>query len=135
MRPLLASALLVLATGAIAAAQQPKPPDVSVTPRSAPAAAAKDAQTKQTAPVTSTPAAKEPARQETIEEIVERVTRRLQQKTTRPSRPAVNTAPAPESEPRVKLVWRPSVMWPSELVGEPRPATSQDRVNVTWEGK
>ncbi|HEX5107238.1 MAG TPA: hypothetical protein VFV95_02270 [Vicinamibacterales bacterium] len=115
MRPLLASALLVLATGAIAAAQQPKPPDVS--PRSAPAPA-KGTQSKQKAPVASTPAAKEPEREETIEEIVERVTRRLQQKATRPSKPPVNAAPAPEPEPRVKLVWRPSVMWPTELVAE-----------------
>ena len=134
MRRFFASALLVAATAAIADAQQAKPPEPS-TAHSASTAPAKDAQPKPKTPATttaSTPAATEPARAETIEQIVERVTRRLQQqKTSRPSRQPAADVPPPQ--PRVKLVWRPSVMWPTELVGEPRPVTPQDRVSVSWE--
>jgi hypothetical protein len=53
-------------------------------------------------------------RPETLEEIVARVQRRLAMETPRGGRPV---APRPPVIERVKLVWRPAVVWPSELAG------------------
>jgi hypothetical protein len=74
----------------------------------------------------------EPPRQETIEEIVARVKQRLAQKKSGP--PAKPATPPPAPPPRVKLVWRASVLWPSELTGEPATAEpSSGRVTLSWE--
>lgn len=74
-------------------------------------------------------------KEESLEEIVARVKRRLAMERT-PKR--VASAPAAartEPAPRVSLVWRPYVVWPDELTGtsvEPAPSDN-DRVTLQWE--
>jgi len=80
----------------------PKPAPPTSPPNAPPAAPA----TAATAPP--------PARQETLDEIVARVRRRLATETPRHAPRPV--APRPPVVERVKLVWRPAVVWPSELV-------------------
>ena len=75
------------------------------------------------------------ARPETIEEIVARVQRRLAMETARPA-PATTAArptpPAPGA--RVTLVWRPSIVWPDELLDAGRDADAlTDRVTLSWD--
>jgi|SRR5688572_27476163 len=71
-------------------------------------------------------------REETLEEIVARVRRRLaQERSPRKNGPA----PAPvKASDRVMLVWRPYVVWPEELTGGRPEATSSDseRVTLKW---
>ena len=75
-------------------------------------------------------------REETLEEIVARVRRRLAME----SAPAKRTAPSAAAVPvktseRVTLVWRPYVVWPEELTGGPSaPASPQsERVTLDWD--
>jgi len=70
----------------------------------------------------ATPATASPqAHPETLDEIVARVRRRLATEVPRHTPRPV--APRPPVIERVKLVWRPAVVWPSELV-DAEPTTS-----------
>lgn len=87
------------------------------------------------APAVPAPAGSSPQGQETLEQIVARVQRRLaehQASARGPRQRPPADKPAPPS-PRVKLVWRPSVVWPSEI----RPATPASspagRVKLSWD--
>jgi hypothetical protein len=84
------------------------------------------------------PAAK--GHQETIEEIVARVQRRLALET--PRAPRRQAAAVPQSQPqpteRVTLVWRPAVVWPAELVGPgvvPAPPADPTHASVNRESR
>jgi hypothetical protein len=68
------------------------------------------------------------AEAETLEEIVARVRRRLAEEQAAARRPA---SPRPQPPPRVTLVWRPSVVWPSELTA-PAGEHHSDRTTLTW---
>lgn len=98
-------------------------------------------------PTPAAVAAKPSEQEETLDEIVERVKRRLaQQKVRRP--PAV-ASPRPADAPtaHLRLVWRTSVMWPEDLTAvapAPPAATdlapdaphvpSQERITLSWDG-
>ena len=78
-------------------------------------------------------------KQESLEEIVARVRRRLAMDRA-PKRSASAPAPAPaaraEAPPRVSLVWRPYVVWPDELTSgnaDAAPSPDTDRVMLKWE--
>jgi hypothetical protein len=81
-------------------------------------------------PAAAAPGAKPspPAEAETLEEIVARVRRRLAEEQATTRRPA---SPRPQPPPRVTLVWRPSVVWPSELTA-PAGEGDTDRTTLTW---
>jgi hypothetical protein len=65
------------------------------------------------------------AHQETLEEIVARVRRRLATEVPHHAPRAI--APRPAVAERVKLVWRPAVVWPAELIdGDPAAAPAGD---------
>jgi hypothetical protein len=74
-------------------------------------------------------------RPETIEEIVARVQRRLAMETARPAPKAAATPAPPAPGPRVTLVWRPSIVWPPELLatGSESDAAVTDRVTLSWD--
>jgi hypothetical protein len=104
-------------------------PAVSATAAPARADAAKPVPAKGQAPKATA------ARPETIEEIVARVQRRLAMETARPARKAAST-PAPAAPgPRVTLVWRPSIVWPPELLaaGSDSDPAVTDRVTLSWD--
>jgi len=71
-------------------------------------------------------------REETLEEIVARVRRRLAQEQS-PRKHESAPAPAKASD-RVTLVWRPYVVWPEELTGGRPETTASDseRVTLKW---
>ena len=108
---------------ALASDQPPKPATEAPTPR---AQTANAQAAKATAP-----------RPETIEEIVARVQRRLAMETARPARKAAAATPAPPAPgPRVTLIWRPSIVWPPELLatGSDSDGAVTDRVTLSWDG-
>ena len=109
---------------------------------SAPAAATKDTR-KETPPksgpasVVATPADVQTPPQETLEETVARIQKRLaaeRRLKKRVSAPPPAPARAETSE-RVTLVWRPYVVWPDDLtVARPEAASSDaDRVTLKWD--
>jgi hypothetical protein len=76
-------------------------------------------------------------KEETLEEIVARVKRRLAIEPTpkrNVSAPVATSAAAPS---RVTLVWRPYVVWPDELTAAKpeasQPDADRDRVTLKWE--
>lgn len=93
------------------------------------AAAQERRQPAETAPAAAPGSGATPSPQaETLEEIVARVRHRLAEEQAAARRPA---SPRPQSPPRVTLVWRPSIVWPSELAP---PAGEDDtgRTTLTW---
>jgi hypothetical protein len=73
-----------------------------------------------------------PAQPETLDEIVARVRKRLAMEAPRGPKPVTPRPPVVE---RVRLEWRPSVVWPADLGGEalPAPAADQNRVSLSWD--
>ena len=71
---------------------------------------------------------------ETLEEIVARVRRRLGTEVARPAR-RVAAAPAPALPERVTLVWRPAIVWPTELAPRAPEVSASDagRVTLAWD--
>ena len=71
---------------------------------------------------------------ETIEEIVARVQRRLAMETARPARKTAATPARPAPGARVTLIWRPSIVWPPELLDARNDADAAvtDRVTLSW---
>ena len=109
---------MVLMTSDVPASERPASPSPQ-------APATKTAAKPSTVPVVATAPAPAP-RQETLEEIVTRVQRRLAMET--PRRPVVKsvTTPRPAVSPHVTLVWRPAVVWPAELATPPSSAPSNE---------
>lgn len=113
-------------------------PSKSNAPQSPPAAPTHDVKKPEgskagPAPVAATTVSAQPPREETLEEIVARVRRRLAQETSPVKRTSAAPAPAKPSD-RVTLVWRPYVVWPDELTSAPsEPArTPSERVTLEW---
>jgi hypothetical protein len=86
-----------------------------------------------TAAKKNTSATAPPAQQETIEQIVARVQKRLATEVPRGPKPVAARSQPPVT-PRVTLEWRPSVVWPAEIGGEAPPAVGADpnRVSLSW---
>jgi hypothetical protein len=84
------------------------------------------------------PAQSEP-KQETLDEIVARVQRRLATNPPRTQRPppsspasAPPAPPAPVATRRITLVWRPTIVWPADLIAtSPAPVTPGEAAGVT----
>ena len=116
----------------------PAAPAASSTPAraaTAPAAATPAKEKAEQKPAAAA-AAKAPktASGESLEALVERVRRRIAEQQGRPARTAARSAASNRTEPsRVKLEWRPGVVWPTELLEPPAQSTAPDgRVNVNW---
>jgi hypothetical protein len=123
----LAPAFALIMTAAVGAQERPKGAPVPAKP-AATAPSPAQVRTPAAAP------APQPPRAETLEEIVERVKLRLKQQELAVRLPKPPAPPPPP--PRVKLVWRPSVVWPTELTPEPAsmpPAPERKRVTLSWE--
>jgi len=120
-------------------------------PAAAPAAAAphgadaKDAKAAPAAAAKGTPAASGPAAAaptpagggNNLKAALERISQQIAESHDARESPSRSTAAAPRAaEPaRIKLAWRPSVVWPAEVGGDaptPRPSTDSDRVTLIW---
>lgn len=96
------------------------------------AAAAAGARKQGTVTVAATTSA---PKEETLEEIVARVKRRLAMESAPKRKVSAPAAPSATPAPRVTLVWRPYVVWPDELTasGTAENQPDADRVTLQWE--
>jgi hypothetical protein len=138
-RALSAFSALLLCLIAVRAHAQEHPAAASPAPArtaTAPAAATPAKEKAEQKPVAAaTRKAPKTASGESLEALVERVRRRIAEQQTRPARTAARSAASNGTEPsRVKLEWRPGVVWPTELLEPPAQAVAPEgRVNVNWE--
>jgi hypothetical protein len=104
--------------------------------KAAPSSAAAPSSDAATATKKNASATPTPAQQETIEQIVARVQKRLATEVPRGPKP-VAARPQPPVTPRVTLAWRPSVVWPAEIGGEAPPVVAADpnRVSLSWDSQ
>jgi hypothetical protein len=75
-------------------------------------------------------------KQETLEEIVARVRRRLALERAPKRSASAPSMPHAAAPTRVTLVWRPYIVWPEELTAapaDPAKSSSNDRVTLKWE--